>query len=30
VELASHGYPVIEMEGGFDAWAAAGLAQETK
>jgi rhodanese-related sulfurtransferase len=25
VELASHGYPVIEMEGGFDAWVAADL-----
>lgn len=29
VELASNGYPVIEMEGGFDAWVAAELATES-
>jgi rhodanese-related sulfurtransferase len=29
VELASHGYPVIEMEGGFDAWVAAELPTES-
>src|SRR5688572_16871359 len=28
VELAAHGIPVMEMEGGYAAWQAAGLAEE--
>ena len=28
VELASHGISVMEMEGGYEAWQAAGLAEE--
>lgn len=28
VELASHGFPVVEMEGGFEAWKASGLPVE--